>query len=330
MKTLLKTLLTTACVLASTQSNAQLFGKKEPPKPVVLEASTSRAEAFKQLIDDGAAFRHVPKIYSGSVKPIAIGNVTLEFVTNTEASSKVYQSASGVGTVQTAVNYKLLGVSPETMQSIADGFAQELRKAITAQGYTVLEQEQLLKDAAFAASVAEAAATEPQARTAFLTKNGYVKVTAKGTADTSGMSGAFKEIALSKAFDHAPVVKANLVLNFAQLQDVSSATTGHKVEVAHRVQLSISGGNFALMQETGSATFPFLRTVVLPSQIASKVTKLETTTGEKATTVFVMLLGGKIASTNNYEVTAVDNYAEVVSADLKVLAEVMAQGLKKQ
>jgi hypothetical protein len=41
------------------------------------------------------------------------------------------------------------------------------------------------------------------------------------------------------------------------------------------------------------------------------------------------LAGGGSGAIKNYEVTPVENYRELVTADLKMVAEVLAQGLKK-
>jgi hypothetical protein len=69
--------------------------------------------------------------------------------------------------------------------------------------------------------------------------------------------------------------------------------------------------------------------VVLPSQIAAKVADVGRTGGQTALLIFNALAGGGSGAIKNYEVTPVENYRELLAADLKMLAEVLAQGLKK-
>jgi hypothetical protein len=341
MKTLLKTLFVAACVLASTQSNAQLFGKKEPPKPVALEANTNRLEAFSQVISSGAALQHVPKVYAGPTKEVAIGSIVLEFITDTGASSKLAESGF-MREQELNLNYRLAGVSPQTMQAIADEFYDHIKKAITDQGYTVLEQEKLLANADFAAAVA--AVNGPQITGGAergglgiptFSKDGFVKVVSKGTADLSGISGGFKKISLIKSMNGPLLFSANIVVNFAQFSNAGAFNVasgkGADGHVKGGVQLSVlTKSSFDYNNDTGTHTFPILRNVVLPSQIASSVTQSATSGAQMATSLLVGLLGKKSVSSTNYEVTAVDNYKDLASADLKMFAEVMAQGLKKQ
>ncbi len=67
----------------------------------------------------------------------------------------------------------------------------------------------------------------------------------------------------------------------------------------------------------------------MPSQIGAKVVDVGRTGGQTALLVFNALAGGSSGSISNFEVTVVDNYRELVSADLSMAAEVLAQGLKK-
>ncbi len=312
------------CMLVSTQAMGALFGK-EPPRPLVLTPATSRSEAFARIVDDGAALRHVPKPYAGPAKPVAIGGLVFDFITDTGAASNRGDLLTGEKLTQT-VNYKLVGVTPEIMQAIADDFAVHFRKALTDQGYTVLEQEKLLTDPAYKASVAEAEA--PQARSNFLSKNGSITVVSKGTADSSSiLGGGFKDVALSKAFGDAIVVSAHILVNFAQFED---SGVYREASVTHRVQLSvIPQSKFSVTTETGLVPYPFLRTTVLPSQIAAKVTSSAVSGGQMATAI-LGAFAGRSTRMSNYEVTAVDNYRNVAAADLKMLAEVLANGLTKR
>jgi hypothetical protein len=341
VKATYKALFLATCIAFSAQASAQLFGKKEPPKPVALEASTNRAEALNKLIDTGNALSHKPKFYSGASKSVAIGGITFEFITDTGASAG--RTSTNGAKASVTVNYKLLGVSPETMQTIADSFATDLRKAITDQGYTVMEQDKLLANADFAALVAEASV--PQEKTSVMDskggftffggKDGYVKVVSKGTGDISGLASGIKYMSLSKALGGIPVVTAKIVLNFAKFEDTSSIFERLGDSVTTRMQSGVlltvaPSSHISIMQETDAGAISLARSAVLPSQIAAKVVDLGVSKGEVAGAILVGLLGGGAKSTSNYEVTAVDNYREVVSADLKILAEVMATGLKKQ
>jgi hypothetical protein len=311
------------CLLCSAQAMGALFGK-EPPKPLVLQAATNREEAFMQLVDDGAALRRAPKPYAGPVKPVAISSVALEFITDTGAASNRGDLRTGEKLTQT-VNYKLAGVTPETMQGIADDFAAHFRKALTDQGYTVLEQEKLLADPSFKAAVAEAEA--PQTKSNFLRKNGSVMVVSRGMADTSGLLAGMKDVSLSKALGDTLVVSVHILVNFAQFEDTG---VYREASVTHRVQLSIATqSKMSVVTETGLIPYPFLRTTVLPSQISANVASVAASGGQSAAGL-LGALAGRSTRISNFEVTAVDNYREVASADLRMVAEVLAHALKKQ
>jgi hypothetical protein len=75
--------------------------------------------------------------------------------------------------------------------------------------------------------------------------------------------------------------------------------------------------------------FQFRQEVVLPSQIGSKVVDVGRSGGQTALLIFNAIAGGSSGSISNFEVTVADNYREMVSTDLKMVAEVLAQGLKK-
>ena len=49
--------------------------------------ATDRAQALNELITTGQALQHVPKIYAGGNKEVAIATLLLEFVTDTAGSS---------------------------------------------------------------------------------------------------------------------------------------------------------------------------------------------------------------------------------------------------
>jgi hypothetical protein len=334
MITLNKKLVLVLCLaLLSTQASAQLFGKKEPPKPVTLVPATDRAQAFNELITTGQVLQHVPKIYSGTNKEVAIASLVLEFVTDTAGSSS-RGNVMDDRTSTTQMNYKLLGVSPQVMQAIADEFYDHVKQAIMAQGYTVVDQDKLLAIPKFAELVKDTGTV--QTGGGLLSKDEFSKATSKGTADLTGVSGGFKKVGLMQSLGlEAPLLlSANIIINFAQFKDIGSsvwtAADQTRSGVQGAVQLAVTkGSGFDFSNAAGSNGFAMVRTTILPSQIAAKVDKVSLSGGQIAAMALSMLTKSSV-SNNNYEVTAVDNYKELASADLKMFAEVMAQGLKKQ
>jgi hypothetical protein len=97
------------------------------------------------------------------------------------------------------------------------------------------------------------------------------------------------------------------------------------------VKLSLSPRSmFMVMGDDGSIKqFQFRQEIVLPSQIGAKVEDVGRSGGQTALLIFNALAGGGAGSIKNYQVTPVANYRELVAADLKMVAEVLAQGLKK-
>lgn len=325
IKTLRNGLTLGVCILLSFQAMAiggllgKLTGTDGPPKPIALETGTNRADAFAQAVNDSNALRPTSKPFSGPASPVALSSVKLSFVTDTSASS-----SSGNAGVD--VNYKLLGVSAETMQAIGDDFADNLRVALKEQGYPVLETEKMLSNDVFRAAVAEAPAAKTGASGLLGAGNGLVTVIGKGTADTYTMTGYSKEIGLAKEFG-AILVKANITLNFASFENTRSFD---KAEITHGVRLSVSPKSVIdVRTESDVKHYEFMKVVELPSKISSGVVKASRSTGQTALLIF-NALNGNAGSISNYEVTAVDNYRDVVSSDLKMLAELVAQVLQKQ
>ncbi len=299
----------------------KLTGTDGPPKPIALEASSNRADAFAQAVNDSNALRPTSKPFSGPASPVALSSVKLSFVVDTSASST---SGSGSSTVD--VNYKLLGVSPETMQAIGDDFANNLRIALKEQGYPVLSTEKLLTNDVFRAAVADAPTAKTGAAGLLGIGNGSVSVIGKGTADIYTMTGYNKEIGLAKDFG-AILVKANITLNFVSLENTGGFS---QAEVTHGVRLSVAPkSTIDIRTESDAKTYEFMRAVQLPSKISASVVKANRSVGQTALLVF-NAVNGSAGNISNYEVTAVDNYREVVSGDLKMLAELVAQALKKQ
>ena len=317
-----KCLLLSTCLLLTAASHAGIFDKA--PQPIMLEAATDRAEAFKTLfLNENLMARDQNKPYDGPVRPLAMATVMLKFITDTSASST---SGSKGATVD--VNYKLLGLTPETMQAVADDFATNFANALAAQGYSVIAQDRVLANDEFRKLVEETAGPkESGGMVKALAKNSGTTILSKGTADTFTMTGYSKGAALAKALG-ATTIHANLIIGFAKLANSGSYSSA---EVAHGVKLSLSPQSmFMVMGDDGSIKqFQFRQEIVLPSQIGAKVVDVGRTGGQTALLIFNALAGGGSGAISNFEVTPVENYRELVSADLKMVAEVLAQGLKK-
>jgi hypothetical protein len=304
------------------QAHAGLFDKA--PQPIMLEATTDRASAFSTLfLNENLMARDQNKPYDGPVRPLAMATVMLKFITDTSASS-----TSGNKGATVDVNYKLLGLTPETMQTVADDFATNFAAALAAQGYSVIGQDKVLANDEFRALVEETAGPkESGGLVKAMAKNSGTTVLSKGTADTFTMTGYSKGAALAKALG-ATTIHANLIIGFAKLANSGSYRSA---EVAHGVKLSLSPQSmFMVMGDDGSIKqFQFRQEVVLPSQIGSKVVDVGRSGGQTALLIFNAIAGGSSGSISNFEVTVADNYREMVSTDLKMVAEVLAQGLKK-
>lgn len=318
-----RTGLLAACLLLSTQAHCGIFDKA--PQPIVLEATTDRASAFSTLfLNENMMARDQNKPYEGPVRPLAMATVMVKFITDTSASS-----TSGNKGATVDVNYKLLGLTPEVMQAVADDFSANFATALAAQGYAVLGQDKVLGQEEFRTLVAETAAPhESRGVVKALAKNSGTTVLAKGTADTFTMTGYSKGAALAKSLG-ATTIHASLVIGFAKLANSGSFRSA---EVDHGVKLSVLPQSvFMVMGDDGSSKrFEFRQEIVLPSQIGAKVVDAGRSGGQTALLIFNALAGGSSGSIKNYEVTVVDNYRDLVSADLKMVSEVLAQGLKKQ
>jgi len=315
-------LIVAACLVLTPHAWAGLFDKA--PQPIILETGTDREVAFKTLfLNENLMARDQNKPYEGPARPLAMASVKLMFITDTSASS-----SSGDKGATVDVNYKLVGLPPATMQAVADDFASTFATALAARGYSVVEQEKVLANDDFRKLVTETAGPqESNGLTKALASNSGVTVLGKGTADTFTMTGYSKGADLAKALG-STTVHASLIIGFAKLANSGSFRSA---EVDHGVKLSISPKSmFMVMGDDGSIKqFQFRQEVVLPSQIAAKVTDVGRTGGQTAQLIFNALAGGSSGSIKNFEVTPVENYRELVTSDLKMLAEVLAQGLKK-
>jgi hypothetical protein len=321
-KALRQCLILVGCMLQTMPSYAGLFDKA--PQPIILEATTDREEAFKTLfLNENFMARDQNKPYDGPAQPLAMTSVKLQFITDTSASS-----SSGDKGATVDVNYKLIGLTPEIMQAVADDFAASFASALASRGYALLEQDKVLANDDFRKLVEETAGPkESNGLVKALATNSGVTVLSKGTADTFTMTGYGKGADLAKALG-ATTVHASLIIGFAKLANSGSYRSA---EVEHGVKLSLSPKSmFMVMGDNGAMKqFQFRQEIVLSSQIGAKVKDVGRTGGQTALLIFSALAGGGSGSIKNFEVTPVENYRELVSADLKMVAEVLAQGLKK-
>lgn len=310
------------CLLLSAQAVAGLFDK-DPPPAIRLDANTDRSEAFKQLIDDGAALRHISKPYSGSAKSVVIGQVKLTFITDS-SSTAATKEFMGNRMVSASTSMKLLGVSQEDMRAVTDNFYSSLKTALLARGYEVIDQEKLLENADFK----RAAADTKMLDTSFSGAATTLYATGTAAIDGFGMRNFSYNLKL-------PVLKAHIVLHFASFEKDTQrfglgADLAATASVKSAVKSAVSGSVSVMTEDGGGQIFEFVRPLDLPSNIAGSVADKGATTGQMAANVFGALLGGNSSSDNNVEVTAVKNYREVVSGDLNMLAEVLANSFAKK
>lgn len=296
------------------------------PDPVVLKADSKPEEAFRLLIDDGAALRHVSKPYTGSSKTVAIGTVRLNFVTDASDTART-KEFMGKATVSQSAQMKLLGVTPETMQAITNDFYAALRQKLKEQGYEVVEQNQLLENADFKAAVAE---TKP-IDTSLTGSVTSVYATGTGAIGGFGMRNFAYYLKM-------PVVIADITLNFAAFDKETErwgAGDTIKASITSKAVSTIAGRMRLMTEDGGGAIYEFVRPLILPGQIAAKVEEIKPsaaeTTAVVALKVFAALAGSQESSgTVNYQVTVVKNYREVMKKDMGLLAGVVANVLQKR
>ncbi|MDD4964340.1 MAG: hypothetical protein PHI11_10540 [Gallionella sp.] len=338
-----KTLLILSMFL-STPAMAGLFNREpEPPKPVLLEAKTERAALLKQVVDNDSALDKVIQDQSGTGKQVALGKVHVTVLTDTSGGASHSGGLASFGnrtTVGVEANYKLLGVTPEDVQAIADKFYADLKAAFTSQGYEVLAPEKLLADANFKEVVATTKSPE--------VSGDYIAAAAKQTGLPTGILQNVKFTDLSETLGNVPVIDVDLSLDFAEFQ--GSGQTNHSLfggstveaNLAHSARLSIKEGHINVFFsaghnegiQLGNGTIrinmiPFKHVINLPGDIAAGVEEK----GSSATDIAwsaIAVLGGNLHKGSRYEVTAVKNYKEVVATNLQPFAEVIAAVLKKQ
>lgn len=306
-------------------AQAGLFDKG-PPEPVLLTAETDPAQAFNLLIDDGAALRHVSKPYGGASKTVALGTVRVNFVTDASDTATV-KEFMGKSTASFTAGMKLKGVGVDAMQAVANAFADDLRAALAARGYEVVPQAKLLENADYRAAV-EGTKTVSTSMTGAVTS-----VYANGTGNLGGFG--MRNFAY---YQKMPVVIADITLNFAAFDKTTSrwglddqgqraVSAGVKASVVS----SIAGSMRTMTEDGGGALYEFVRPLNLPSSIAESVERKAKSTGSVVAGLFAAVLNPTNASDSaSYDVTAVPDYAQVVSADLKLLAPVLANVLQKR
>lgn len=312
-------------VLATGPAQAGLFDK--PPEAVMLTAESKPAEAFKALIDDGAALRHISKPYAGPSAKAAIGMVRVNFITDASdtAATKEFM---GKATVSASSQMKLVGVSPEQMQAVANAFHAALRERLAAQGYQVVEQSALLEDADFKKAVAD---TKP------VDSSSGGKVTSVYAAGTGNlMTFGMRNFAYNQKM---PVYVANVTLNFAAFDKETArwAEGGSAISasITSKVVSAVSGYVRVMTEDGGGPQFDFVRPMVLPGVFAERVEKVQKSDGEVAGTVALRVLGSLLGSRDSgsaeaYQVFARGDYPEVLGGDMKLLAGVLAQALNKR
>lgn len=303
-------------------------GAVAAPDPVVLAADTNPAEAFQKLIDDGNPLRHISKPYSGSSPAVAIGTVKVNFITDVSDTAQT-KEFMGKAAVDVSAGLKLMGVSPETMQSVANDFHAALGKHLAALGYQVVAQDKLLEVADYKEAVAS---TKPVSQNM---RGTVTSVYAAGTGELRNFR--MRNFAFNQKM---PVVIADITLNFAQFEKNTDRWGPQITAQISSKAISTLGGAMQLMTEDGGGgTFNFERPLLLPSEIAAKIEPVSKSAGEVATSGLLgglsalnKLVGAASSSSGfqNYEVTAVPNYREVMAADLDRVAAVVSNVLKKR
>lgn len=339
----IKTLLLLSIFL-SAPVMAGLFNREpEPAKPILLEAKSERATLLKQVVDNDTALDKVVQDQSGTGKQVALGKVHITVLTDTSSGASHSGGLASFGnrtTVGVEANYKLLGVTPEDVQVIADKFYADLKAAFTRQGYEVLAPEKLLSNANFKEVVAGTKSPE--------VSSGYLAAAAKQTGLPTGIMQNVRFTDLSETLGNVPVIDVDLALDFAEFQ--GSGQTNHSLlggstveaNLTHSARLSIKEGHVNVFFsaghnegiQLGNGTIrinmiPFKHAVNLPGDIAASVEDK----GSSATDIAwsaISVLGGNLHKGSRYEVTAVKNYREVVATNLQPFAEVIATVLKNQ
>lgn len=307
------------CLLVSTPVMAGLFSKE--PQPILLEAKTDRAEALKQLVDDDSVLKDLSKAEPLAAKKVALGKVHITILTETSGGAA---KTSGSQSARTWMHYKLLGVTPETVQAITDKFYVDLKNALTKQGYEVLSPEKLLIDADFKEAVEATKSPEVDSN--------YIAASAKKTAIPTGIMQIKQFTDLSKTLGNIPVIDVDISLNFVEFK-AEGKSSGDKIEASleANTRLSINSGHINVYFDSLDSInkMPFKQIVILPGQIVERVVDKGSSLGDKALTAF-FALGKSSYSGNTLEVTVVKNYAEIVSGNLQPFAEVVSSVLKKQ
>lgn len=324
-------------LLDSASAQASLFGKSAP-EPVGIGSNGDTDKAFSALIDDGAALRHVPKPFSGNSKKVALTSIVLEFVTETGIGAQTKSFLDPSVTASSNVTYKLTGLKPETMQAVADQFSSDLRQAILARGYDVIDQETV---AAITPDFAEKVkqSQTPDISKGILSDTGSTAVAARGTVFSNRMFRSLEGRNLAKALGEADIFEVRLAINFAELKNTTSFFdkfggqngTTFSASTSHRLQSHIVPGKSAvsISSSTSYTSYPFLRVALLPSNVSDEVVEKGMTASQAGVTL-LNVFSGSSSSFKNYEASAVSDYQSVMSGDLKNVAGVIAAALEKK
>jgi len=310
------------CLLAALPATAGLFDKA-PPKPIVLEAQADRADVLKQLIDNDSFLGNVAKLPINGQKNVALGNVRVHILTKSNGGD-VQNEVMGRGSASVSVDYKLLGIQPEAVQTVADTFYADLAKALTSQGYAVLPAEKLMENAEFQQLVASTQSP--------VVESGMISASAKQTALATGLMRNTKYIDLSRALGNIPVLDVDVSVDFAEFQsEGSKGMFNLSAKVSHNTKLSIREGSLNVFAGPDPVfiMMPFKRKIKLQGDIAASVEDKGASAADMALTV-LSVLGKNSYSGKNYEVNPVKNYPEVMSKSLQPFAEVLSNVLKKQ
>lgn len=314
-----------AGLLGGPAAQAGLFDK-DPPAPVVLKADSKADEAFRLLIDDGAALRHVSKAYAGPSSKVAIGMVKLNFVTDTADTART-QEFMGKATVSASAKMKLVGVTPEHMLAVANAYHAALRRHLAALGYEVVEQARLLEVEDFKKAVDDTKPVEQSSGGAVTT------VYAAGTGNV--MTFGMRNFAYNQKM---PVVIANITINFAAFdKQTDRFAAGDKItaSIESRAASTVGGFMRVMTEDGGGPQFDFVRALVLPGNFAEGIRKVEKSGGAVAAETGLRVLGALLGSRDSgssetYEVLAAANYTTVLADDMNLLAGVTSHVLKKR
>ncbi|MDM4767637.1 hypothetical protein [Pelomonas sp. SE-A7] len=329
------TLLTLALAIGSTPAHAGLFDLLKPTeKPLVLTEQSDFAAAMSQT-----AQKPVPQLTLRDKTPPRLGISSFEVRYITDNSVSQTKRSIGIGQTREArasVQYQLEAPGPDVYQALTDGMQAQLRELLTARGYQLLSNEEMLADAEFAAQVAatpRAAQREP----GFFSKSGEVLTFGSGTVDGGRFMMGMSDIKRAERLGpDVGFLKIILVVDFASLQEMglgerisAGADAGVKAKVGLAIATEPAGNSpsqLHMFTSLGGVPVPLMRTIYLEQPIAKSVTAMGESTSEAAIGFLKALAGGGSKGAR-YKVTPADDYAEQMAAGLKLVARMLAEAL---